>query len=70
MTMENQLIAVVAPLFELNPARYAFSPGYRALAQARLGRRAGRLFAYQLAMAALWLAALLVLALVVEGPGS
>ena len=41
MTMEHPLIAVVAPLFELNPARYAFSPGYRASARARLGRRAG-----------------------------
>jgi hypothetical protein len=69
--MEHPLIAVVAPLFELNPARYAFSPGYRASARARLGRRAGRLFAYQLAMAALGLAAtLLVLALLVGGPGS
>ena len=36
MTMEHPLIAVVAPLFELNPARYAFSPGYRASGRAGL----------------------------------
>lgn len=62
--MEHPLIALVAPLVELNPARYAFCPAYRRQAFARLGRRAGRIFAYQLVVGVLFLAALaLVLAM-------
>ena len=62
--MEHTLIALVAPLVELYPARYALRPAYRRQAVARLGRRAGRIFACQLVVGVLSLATLaLVLAM-------
>ena len=66
--MEHPLIAVVAPLAELNPLKYALRSEYRSAAGLRLGRRAKRIFAYQLFVAALVVAALVVAALVVAYP--
>ena len=62
--MEHPLIAVLAPLAEINPARHALHPNYRAMAQARLGRLAGRIFAYQMIPAILATAAILLAFLV------
>lgn len=58
--MEHPLIAVIAPLAEINPLKYALRSNYRATVRARLGHRAGRIFAYQVLMAILALSALLL----------
>lgn len=55
--MEHWIIAAVAPLVELNPMKYAVSPQYRAHASARLGKRARRIFVYQVCMMLLWVIA-------------
>jgi len=46
--VEHWLIAVVAPFVELNPVKYAFKEAYRISADVRLGRRARRIFFYQI----------------------
>lgn len=51
--MEHPIIAIVAPLTELDPVRYAADRQYRAAAKGRLGRRAGRIFIYQVLVASL-----------------
>ena len=58
--MEHPLIAAVAPLAELNPVKYALRSNYRATVRARIGRRAVRIFVYQVLLAILAIAALLL----------
>ena len=48
--MEHPIIAIAAPLVELNPIKYAVSAGYREKALARMGKRARRIFCYQIFM--------------------
>jgi hypothetical protein len=49
--MEHWIIAVVAPLTELNPVKYALDPSYRASAAYKLGHRAKRILIYQVLVA-------------------
>lgn len=58
--MEHPLIAIVAPLTELNPVKFALDARYRAAAGLRLGPRARRIFVYQVAMATLALVGLVL----------
>lgn len=46
--MEHPIIAIAAPLFELNPVKYAISSRYRASVLATMGKRARRIFYYQI----------------------
>lgn len=41
---------IVAPLVELNPIKYALDSDYREKKQGLLGRRARRIFCYQVAL--------------------
>lgn len=51
--MDHWLIAVAAPLFEINPVKYTFDAGYRNRVDALGGRRARRVYRYQLLVIAL-----------------
>jgi|GEM_PF-2411078 len=48
--MEHPIIAIAAPLVELNPIKYAMSTRYREKALAKMGKRARRIFYYQIFM--------------------
>jgi hypothetical protein len=62
--MEHPIIALVAPLSEVNPLRYWLDQRYRSAAQARLGRRASRIVIYQTVLALLVASAIAYLLLV------
>lgn len=49
--MEHPIIAIAAPLVELNPIKYAVNAQYRQNALAKMGKRARRIFIYQIFMA-------------------
>jgi hypothetical protein len=49
------LDAIFGPLFEFNPVKYARDPHYRRKCQAHLGKRAARIFRYQIFWALLLL---------------
>ena len=49
--MEGLLTAILRPLFEVNPIGYVSSSSYRARVEGKLGRRARRVFCYQMFVA-------------------
>ncbi|UHQ20705.1 hypothetical protein LVB87_06065 [Lysobacter sp. KIS68-7] len=51
--MQHWIIAVIAPLTELNPIAYVTDVEYRRKATSRLGRRARRIFIYQILLASI-----------------
>lgn len=50
------LDAIFGPLFEFNPVKYAFNEKYRSKVDVKLGRRAKRIFFYQVFWAILLVA--------------